>query len=78
MVANCIKFTEEEFKPVNGTPVPMYALYLDIPDMSDIVKVQISRKRVDGTPKLGECYIDCSPRYSKDGRILWKPSLIRF
>lgn len=78
MVANCIKFREEVYKPDNGSPVPMLCLYVDVPGMSDIVKVQIAQKRVEGQPKVGECYIDCAPRFSNGGRINWKPCLVRF
>lgn len=78
MVAKCIKWREEVYTPTQGDPVPMFCLFLDVEGFSDVVKVQISRNKVQGTVKEGECYVDCSPRFSNGGRVNWKPCLVRF
>lgn len=79
MNATCSKFYHSEFVPPNGDPIPMLVFNLDIDGFRDLVKVQISAKRVEGTPCVGaSVYVDCAPRYTTGGKLYWKPSLIRF
>lgn len=79
MNATCIKFDHSVYSPPNGDPIPMLVTFLDIDGFSDVVKVQLSEKKVEGSPRAGgTVYVDCAPRFGSGGKLYWKPSLIRF
>lgn len=78
MFATCIKFDHSVYSPPDGAPTPMLVAFLDIEGFSDVVKIQLAAKRVEGQPRTGKVYVDFGPRFGSGGKLYWKPNLLRF
>lgn len=79
MTATCIKFNHSVYNPPKGDPIPMLVVFLDVEGFSDVVKIQLSEKKVQGEPAVnGTVYVDCAPKFGSGGKLYWKPSVLRF
>ena len=78
MVAKCVNFYDDVYTPPGKEPIPMLACQLDVEGIRDLIKVQISKKKIEGTPHHGKVALDFEPRFASGGKLYWKPSLLRF
>lgn len=78
MFATCIKFDHSVYSPPDGDPIPMVVAFLDVEGFSDVVKVQLAKKRVEGDPKVGKVFLDFGPKFGSGGKLYWKPTQLRF
>lgn len=78
MVANCVNFYDDSYTPPGKEPIAMLVAQLNVEGMRDLIKVQISKAKVEGKPQLGKVSVDCEPRFASGGKLYWKPAMLRF